>query len=261
MGQKAWIVVLVLTALLWSMTGTALAETRVTLKDYLPYENGKTRIEWDVTGDEASSYKVLLQLINNGTASQTRWNVGKTDKHYIQTSECLPGKAYEITVTDANNNVLDRASFQMDEPETFVDGKLKNTSIKITTKPRKVATGTRDYKDVKALKKSEIIEGVTSKKTYYGIRYQMKMPQLVKERSFFVTLAFESPDGYVYVEQATDVEFSRVSNGYQTLWWEITGMNFFANLYSSTGDIPTGTYTVYLYWDGMWVNTTTFKVS
>jgi len=261
MGKKVWIVTLVLAVLLLGAMGTSLAETHVSLKDYLPYENGKTRIEWDVMGDEASSYKVLVQLINNGTATQTRWSIGKTDKHSILTSECLPGKCYEITITDQNNNVLDRDSYQMDEPETFQDGKLKNTSVKITIKPRKVAAGTRDFKDIKALKRDEIIEGVTSKKTYYGIRYQMKMPQLVKERSFFVTVAFESPDGYVYVEQATDVEFSRVSNGYQTLWWEITGYNFFSNLYSATGDVPAGTYTVYLYWDGMWVNTSTFKVS
>ena len=57
-----------------------------------------------------------------------------------------------------------------------------------------------------------------------------------------------------------DVTFDRVNNGYQTIWWNLAGVDFFYNLYNITGDIPSGTYRTHLYWDGMWVNDSTFKV-
>lgn len=244
--------------LLAGMAG-ALGETTAALKDFLPYEGGYTTIAWDVTGDDADSYVVYQQVINNGTAKQARRKVGSTTGHSIKSVECLPGKCYEITLTDGRGNQLDKKAYQMDDPEVFSDGKLKNTSIKVSVEPRSMKTG-ENPKKTKSFKAAEIKEGLQGGGVYYGMKYQMKMPQLVKERSFFVTLAFESPDGYLYVEQAADIKFDRVNNGYQTLWWNFAGAEFFLSMYLDNQDIPEGEYTIYLYWDGYWVNTMHFKV-
>ena len=56
------------------------------------------------------------------------------------------------------------------------------------------------------------------------------------------------------------MEFKRVSGGYQTIWYYMLGDDYFENLYKITGDIPSGNYTVTMFWDGMYVNQSTFKV-
>lgn len=241
----------------------AAAEASATLKNYLDYDGGTATISWDVSGGDSSSYIVLLEVINNGYAKQTRWNLGETKNHSLRTTECIPGKSYRVTLLDNVYSILDTKEYTLSDAAVFQDGKLKNTSVKVSIEPRKMKAGgnaSKDAKKVKALKAAEIKAAIENESEYYGIKFQMKMPQLAKPRSFFVTLAFESPDGYLYVEQATDVSFERVNNGYQTLWWNLAGVNFFRYLHKETGDIPTGTYTTYLYWDGMWVNTSTFKV-
>ncbi len=259
--------ILLLTALAALVLGlccvSASAETSATLSPSIRYDTGVTTISWDVSGTDASTYRVFLQVINNGPAEQSLWNLGETSTHSMRTTECIPGKSYRVTLTDGSYSILDSRDYTLSEAPIFEDGKLKNTSVKISIEPRRMKSGgnaQKDAKKVNSLKASEIMAALSDGSAYYGIRYQMRMPQLAKGRSFFVTLAFESPDGYLYVEQATDVSFDRVSNGYQTLWWNIAGASFFDRLNHTAGEIPAGTYTVYLFWDGMWVNTSTFRV-
>lgn len=233
------------------------------LHESLSYDTGVTTISWDDAGSGATSYRVYLKVINNGTAENTQWFMGDTTDHFMQVTECLPGKSYSITLTDQDRQILDSREYTLPEAPAFQDGKLTNASVKVSLEPRKLAFGgdpSRDTKKVKSLKASEIKSGLDSQSAYHGVKYTMKMPQLAKPRSFFVTLAFESPDGYLCVEDAEDITFDRVNNGYQTIWWYITGTNFFRELNEYHGEIPTGTYTIYLYWDGMWVNTSTFQV-
>ena len=244
--------------LLLFCTGAS-AETEVTLNDKISYSGGYSRISWSVSGDEAESYRVYARLINNGTAEQTTWFQGETKSHSLSSVELLPGKQYEITVTDENYMILDQRQYSLNQAQTFVDGKLKDTSVKVTTELRKQTFGQK-AKKVDSLKAVDIMNAIDNNTADYGIKFQMRMPQLAKQRAFFVTLAFESPDGYLSVEVASDVTFERVNNGYQTIWWDLVGDNFFKYLYAANRTIPSGTYNVYLFWDGMWVNTTSFKV-
>ena len=39
------------------------------------------------------------------------------------------------------------------------------------------------------------------------------------------------------------------------------GDRFFELLNKNAGQIPAGDYSIHLYWDGMYVNTTTFRVN
>ena len=154
-------------------------------------------------------------------------------------------------------------SEQYDAEYRFEDGKLKASSVKITLKPAKMKIGgtmKKDLKEIKEFKASEIIDAIKKGETYYGLKYIMKMPQLKKSRKFYVTLAYESPDGYLMVDKADSLTFDRVNNGYQTLT-VFTGEAFFGYLYKLIEDIPKGTYKVHLFWDGMKVQTKTFKVN
>ncbi len=242
---------------------TAAPAAGATLKESVSYDTGVTTISWDDAGSGATSYRIYLKVINNGTSETPQWFMGDTTDHFLQLTECLPGKSYSIVLTDQNGRTLDSREYTLPEAPSFQDGKLTNASVKISMEPRKMAMSgdaSKDTKKIKSLKASEIKSGLESQTTVHGLKYTMKMPQLAKPRSFFVTLAFESPDGFLYTWHANDITFDRVANGYQTIWWNIAGTGFFYDLYDFLGDIPTGTYTIYLYWDGMWVNTSTFNV-
>jgi len=203
---------------------------------------------------------VFAQVIDHSSSEQALLNLGETKSHSIQTTNLAPGISYYIIIADDSFNILGSGTCTVPDVPTFEDGKLKDTSIKISVSNRQLNLSTRKYKDIKKLSGSEIAASFAANEYYYGVQYTMRMPQLAKPRAYFGTLVFESPDGFIWVDKAMDMTFDRVSNGYQTLWWEIAGVEFFYQLNEAVGSIPAGTYTIRLYLDGMFVNTITFDV-
>ncbi len=255
---------LVLLTLMVCVPAAAPAETTVTLKNTVSYDDGYTKISWDVSGDEASNYIVIIQPTDNGDVDQQMVKVGETTKHSIKSIDMIPGKSYRVIVADSLYRTLAEKVYKMPDPVDFEDGKLKPNSIKVTLEPVSLKKGKKrdkNTKKVKELKRSDIEDGIEDDSIYYGVKYTMKMPQLKKSREFFVTIAFESPEGFLSTVIADDLTFDRVNHGYQTIWFYMIGDSFFSNLYKTTGKIEKGKYKIHLFWDGMWVNTSTFKVS
>ena len=241
----------------------ASAATLALIDTSAAYEGGYTTVSWTVVGDEVPKYVVFAVPTDNGSAEQQVVRVAETGEHSARIIDLIPGKSYKIIISDENLQILGSQIITLPEPATFEDGKLKNTSVKIVMEPRKMRSGGnkgKDTKKLKALKAAEIIAGLQDGSTDYGIRYTMKMPKLAKARTFFVTVAFESPDGFLFTEAAQEITYDRVKNGTQNLWFYLLGEKFFKYLYQTTGNIPAGDYKVYLFWDGMWVNTSTLKV-
>lgn len=238
----------------------AAAGTSVSISGSVSYSKGYSTVSWTTTGSEPSLYRVFAQVVNHGTSEQAVLNLGETKSHSIQAANLVPGISYSIIVTDDSFNILGTGTCTVPDVPSFEDGKLKHTSIKISLSKRQYNLSTRKTKDLKKLSGSEIAASFASNQFYYGVQYTMRMPQLAKPRAYFGTLVFESPDGFIWVDKAMDMTFDRVSNGYQTLWWEIAGVEFFYQLNEAVGSIPAGTYTIRLYWDGMFVNTITFDV-
>ena len=254
---------LVLLTLMVCVPAAAPAETTVTLNNKISYDDGYTKISWEVSGEEASNYNVIVQPTDNGDVEQQKVRVGDTTKHSLKTDEMIPGKSYKVIIMDELFRTLAEKVYKMPDPVDFEDGKLKTNSVKVSMEPVSLKKGKKrdkSTKKVKELKRSEIEEGIEDDSIYYGVKYTMKMPQLKKEREFFVTIAFESPDGFLSTVVADDLTFARVNGGYQTIWFYMIGDSFFANMYKTTGKIEKGKYQVHLFWDGMWVNTSTFKV-
>ncbi len=255
---KTGIMILLIALLGCLMIGTAGAD-EITLADNLSYYGGWTTINW--TSTDGGSHIIYLEAINNGEAPQDVWNLGTTSANSIQTQRCVPGKAYRVTVCDEQSYILAEKDYWLPQAPTFEDGKLKNTSVKISTEFRSYpASNLENWKKIKSLSSADIISGADSASMYYGMKYQMRMPTLVKPRTFFVTLVYEAPNGFLYVDKAQDITFDKVSGGCRTIWWNIAGVDFFDSLYHTTGVVPIGTYTATLYWDGMWVNTLEFSV-
>ena len=124
-----------------SMASAAAAEKKVSLHDDLPFVNGMTTISWDVNEASTTRYVVTYKVINNGTAAQSALEAGRTYDNSVETAGIIPGKCYEITVSDIMGNVLDQKAYRMDDAETYTDGNLKNTSIKVYVKPSMMEYG------------------------------------------------------------------------------------------------------------------------
>ena len=164
-----------------------------------------------------------------------------------------------IELLDGLYSILGTQQYTMPDVPVFQDGKLKDTSVKISIELRQTDTSLK-VKKLNAFKAADMNSLLEGKQTYFCMKYQMRMPRLAKDRTFYVQLVYESPNGYTYTDKADNVTFERVANGTQTLWWEYAGADFFTQLYKQTGSIPVGQYKVTLYWDGCKVNTSTFNV-
>ena len=263
MKKRLFICLILALAAVFCFAAAASAAGTVTISDRVSYSTGITRFSWDVSGADADTYKVYAEVVGNGNSKQLLMYLGETSNHTFQTKHCVPGLTYQLTIRDGSNNILDQRNVTVPSADIFEDGKLKNTSIKITIEPRMLKAGdmiNKDTKKVKNLKAADIMAGIDDNSASYGVKYTMKMPQLVKGRSFFVTIVFESPEGFVYVWYADDMEFERVNRGYQTIWFYMAGSDFFSELYRVTGEVPIGKYNIYAFWDGMWVNKIDFNV-
>lgn len=255
--------VLALLAALVCVPLTASAGTTVTLADSVSYSAGRTTISWTVEGDALSKY-IVIGVALYGDAEQKMFLIEETSGTSATAVRMIPDVTYGIYVTDEEYNILGYKEYTMPDSVTFEDGLLKNTSVKVSIDPVKLHAGgarNKNTKKINSFRAAEIASGLQDGSYSYGVKYTMKMPQLAKARDFYVTVAFEAPNGFIWTEVAENVTFDRVNNGYQTLWYYMIGDNFFSSLYDKAGQILLGEYKIYLYWDGMYVNTTTFKVN
>ena len=263
MERKPLVRIALLLALLLAagclIPGSALGATSVELNRYIQYSMGYSTISWSVTGDDPGDVFVICQQAGAGSDQQYVIFEGPTSRKSIQTNELIPGRTYSVMLINSSFDILAEELCSVPDAGIFEDGRLKNTSVKISTEARKKNQNGK-YTKLDYLRASDIMGSLDAGENVYGLKYSMKMPQLAKPRTFMITLAFEAPNGYTVVDKAGDITFDSFSNGYQTIWLELAGNRFFDALYKDTGSIPTGKYEVTLYWDGAWVNTSEFTV-
>ena len=237
----------------------ALADGSAALDNNIRFVDGRTVISWTTTGGFSSFY--VLMEADNGYAVQTLWRLGETTRTSLTTAEMMPGKTYRIILTDQDFNTLDERYYTVPEPAIFEDGKLKSTSVKITLEPRRLLSSESSAKKINSFSADTIMNGLERGTETYAMKYHMKMPMLKNARSFFVTVYIEAPNGYLDCILAEEIEFSRVNGGYQELWYDFLGGYYFESLYDANYEVPFGEYTVWTFWDGMYVNDTQFKVN
>ena len=240
----------------YSTVSCTLAENRTFQITSTSYKDGYLTVKWEDSAG-ASPYTVSYRYLDSSSA---QWNFvldSTYSKNYVL-GDCSPGHTFLITVTD-KNNVKATKQVTTPDPLNFEDGKLAYTAIKVSIEPR--ARGLDDdataAKKISGFKASELISQMGKK--YYGFRYTVSYPQLAKPRTYHTQITIEAPSGYFEILDMGETEYSRF-DGKAQLWWYHIGTSYFDNMYKLTNEVPTGKYTVQLYWDGMWVNTTTFQV-
>ena len=232
-------------------------------------DSGRFTITWEDSAN-AGPYQLTYQYVDEAsTAVQCNFWAGTgeqdstTSNKFYTFLHLIPGKTYKFTVKDSNGVKTSR-TLTLPAPSSFVDGKLKASSIKVSKKYRYMESGMA-YEDAKSLSKfnaAEMMTNMTNSGYRYGLYYRIDLPQLAKSRNFYTAIAFYAPNGFAMTEVSGDTSYSSFNNASSSSrYWYCAGTGFFDLLYEKNGTIPTGTYTVELYWDGMFVKSTTFTVN
>lgn len=237
----------------------SMAEGSAVLNDTVQFGNGYVVVSW--SGSPSAEYDIYYQFLDplNGEEQPQQWDgAGRFNTYSI--GGMVPGHSYGVYLVDpATDLILDYKEYELPGAETFRDGKLKDTSVKVSIDPRK-QTADGSVKSVSEITAKNIVRDLENGSAQYGFRYTMKMPQLIKNRSFHVQTVITAPNGMIWSTNFGDVTFERVADGYQTLWSNFTGNAIFYYEYDRFGNVPAGKYQVELYWDGMFVNRSTITV-
>lgn len=252
---------------------TASADASVKLSSKIKFKNGESTISWSDSGDSGTKYQVTYQVTKNGPATQAEFIIGETRNKKIQTMSLIPGKSYTIRVYDYDTGyLLASKTYKMPNADDFQDGKMKQSSIKHELTVVYTSYGTSSPKKVNSIKGTTMAKNLKKKKYDYGIKYVMKMPQQSKDRKYITQIAIESSEGFLQTIFASEEVYKRAAGAIGRYWyWEgryswsfgkngMMGQYFFRNMYKLNDDVPTGKYKVYIYLNGMYLKTLTFKV-
>ena len=125
-------------------------------------------------------------------------------------------------------------------------------------------TLTRAYQksEYSKAKKLSTLKASTIKKRlgeyYYGVKYKLSFPKFRSNKSYFVQIVQTAPGGWSAVGSNT-WEF-RKNYVYLYSDYLLNNYNFFEGVNKEYGYIPTGTYIITIYFNGMKVASSTFKV-
>lgn len=256
--KKRFLLMVLTVALL--MSACVVAGATVILDETVTSFDGQSTIRWNSDSVPQGGFTVIIEALNSRGSASLFQMAGQTTQNSLITGILAPNNTYRVYIVDNDFNILDSHDYVMPSVSDFQDGKLTTKSVKVTTEKRQ-ATSDGKYKRVSSFNATDMNAIASAGTAFSCMKYQMQMPQLAYSRNFYVQLVFEAPNGYVYTEIAKEVTFDRVNDGYQTLWWDYAGADFFDALYRQTGNIPSGQYTIYLYWDGYFVNALTFAVN
>lgn len=217
---------------------------------------GRVTVTW-VDSDSNAPYKVLAQYQGDPNVRQPNYIEGEdlyTTSFTLE--DLLPGRTYTVEVRDCYG-ISTKRTYTLPEAATFEDGKLKAKSIKVSIEPRRKESNQefKEAKKINGLVANDIINNMDSYD--YGFRYQVKNPNLAYSRYFFTQVAVIAPNGFTEVELYSDYDFGR---DYSGRYWYLLGDTAFDMIYKMNSAIPSGQWTVELYWDGMLVNQSTFNV-
>ena len=247
-------------------TPTPVPET-LEINNTVAVHNGHVTVSWKDAADN-SPYTVAYEYADGGTAIQTSYwassdRAGSTTySKEFTLDNLIPGRQYIIKVTDSNNHMATR-TIRVPAAPAFTDGRLTSSSLKVSTAFRYKQSeyvADKNATKISSLNAREMVSNMNSYGYEYGIRYRIDIPRLAYSRDYDVMLAFIAPNGYAFCFYDT-VTFSSF-NGASSSWyeWYCIGDFFFNKMLEKNGTIPSGTYTVELYLNGMQANITTFRV-
>ena len=235
------------------------------LSDTVKTDKGRVTVSWEDSGNNLP-YKVSYRYAGTGALSNNWFWAGQdepsstTIKKSFVIEHLIPGEKYELKVEDCNGETISR-NYTLSKAISFVDGDLKASDISVEIYPRQKMYGAEDSTatDIDALIANDIITNMMeTQDKEYGFRYHIHFPELTYSRTYFEQVAITAPDGKVACETFDTRPLEAGWNGY---YYHMTGEWTFEKIYKENASVPTGTWKVDLYWDGMHVNQSTFEVN
>lgn len=238
-------------ALLLIAPSAGVADESLEITSVTMLEDGYLSVKWTDTGaDEYNVYWLQSSSEENlehmGTFSTTRAEIS-----YI------PGVNCEIAVIDSKDNFAYEELRPGRAPD-FQDGNWTSGIKKVTLKPRK-ALGAGKYKDYAAFPLDEM-KDLTDE---WGLYISYQCPSLATTRYFHEMMTVTDPYGDITILHDRTEEYGNNSRGeYYNYYYNLYSLSWYFDWLSRTHDgmIPRGDYTWSLYWDGMYVNSSTFAV-
>lgn len=231
------------------------------LSTNISMNKGRATVSWTDSANN-SPYEVAFECVGSGSVTHPSYWAGgdqvssTTYSKSFTIDHLIPGKTYIIKITDCNNQRITK-TYTVPSANTFVDGKLTASSISISLEPRYKTFGASDSSasSISQLRASTIMSNINSKE--YGFRFDINYPQLAYSRTYYTQIAIIAPNGYTECEVHKSVDYERAYSGQ---YYDMIGEWTFAKIYEFNSTIPSGTWTVELYWDGMFVKRSTFTV-
>ena len=223
--------------------------------------DGKTTITWVDTANYGP-YIVAYRLVDpSSNATQALYPAGDdieastTSQKSFVCGDLIAGRRYMLLVQDAYGEQA-TTTITMPAAQTFQDGKLKAANVRVNLSPRYMRSSGDSPRGIDYLSASDIRAHI--EEYYYGLRYEFSMPELAYDRTYWVQIVMTAPNGYTDTVHTSTKTFG-TGTGW-SYYLSMCGSNFFYNMYQKNSTIPTGTYTIELYFNGMLANTKTFTV-
>ena len=233
--------------------------TGIVLNGNYTETRGKRTLGW-TDSKNRGPYTLEYRYTGNTSVNQQTFRAGTTFGKEWSFSGMIPGKNYWIEVRDSQGKSKG-TTLKGGSVSNFSDGKLKASSIKIEASPRYKSSSSIANKNATAinrLRSSDILKGINRAK--YGWKVTVSYPQLAQARHYNMLVAIYSPNGFAYTYFTENYEFTRYNNSGGSFAWELLGDDFFESLYNNTRTIPSGSYKMELYLDGMFVKSLTLNV-
>lgn len=170
-----------------------------------------------------------------------------------------PGMRYLIGVTNSRGDTA-QEYISLPQAATFEDGKLNASHLGAIVK---LCSWSRQEEDGEAIQikrpeAASMEEGWES--TQYGIRFELRYPELAGARTLDTLLVLRAPGGFLWTCDLGSVTYPRFRTPVAYLCWTSLGSEFFDALYTYCGGIPRGPYTVTCYLNGMWAAEDTLTI-
>lgn len=229
------------------------------INDTFRMNKGRVTVSW-TDSEDAFPYSVYFLPIGSGEALQSSywgngsWEESTTEAKELTLKYLVPGLQYRVCVMDCNDLVV-RREFIIPEAPVFSKGYITKKSIgaRLAFRQKNDSADADTAIQVNNLRASDIIRDRGIKE--YGFLYTVNYPSSAAA-SYFTQIVITAPNGFTDCEFARDVDY----RGYGSWCWYILGNKTFKGIYGMNSDIPTGSWKVDLYWDGMHVNESTFQV-
>ena len=250
--------ILFLSILLTCVLVNAAAADTVQVAEAVYQNNGKVHLEW--TGDtQSEAYLVTSFCVEpNGGASV------QIAQEKVTGTSCdvlaLPGTSMEFAVSVDGTETSERT--RVDIPvQSLRDFKVTGNVQLLRTLYEK----TTRMNSFSAYELKEWVSGVLSgnldsTSDQYLLRLNFAMPMLRMARLFDVVVTLEAPNGFV-VDMMYEKQ-SEFNDLYTRVDWcyDIPVTYAMYQVYSNLGEIPTGKYTVRMFFDGLLATTSNFTI-